>query len=164
MAKAGKQTDDAQQQDTQTVDSVQEQIATLQQQVQEREELYRRALADYRNLQQQTQQEKIRLIQMASAGLMEEMLPTLDHLEMAMQHFKDPSLQMIADQLMQVLQAHGMTSIEAVGQPFDHLTMEAVDTAVGEKDVVVALRRQGYRLNGNVLRHAQVVVGDGTKE
>jgi len=164
MAKAGKQADDAQQQDTQIVDPVQEQIAGLQQQVQEREELYRRALADYRNLQQQTQQEKIRLIQMASAGLMEEMLPTLDHLEMAMQHFKDPSLQMIADQLMQVLQAHGMTRIEAVGQPFDHLTMEAVDTAAGEKDVVVALRRHGYRLNGNVLRHAQVIVGDGTNK
>jgi len=161
MAKAGKQADDAQL--TEEIPTpLQSELEALQQQVQEKEELYRRALADYRNLQAQTQQEKIRLIQMASAGLMEEMLPTLDHLEMALQHFKDPSLQMIADQLLQVLQSHGLARIEVAGQPFDHLTMEAVDTAAGEKDVVVALRRQGYRLNGNVLRHAQVVVGDGT--
>jgi molecular chaperone GrpE len=156
MAKAGKATTD-------TKKAELAELETLQQQVVEKEELYRRALADYRNLQQQTQQERARLIQMAASGVVEDLLPTLDHLEMALQHFKDPSLQMIADSLMQTLQNHGLVRIEAAGMPFDHETMEAVDTAAGEKDVVVQVRRNGYRLNGNVIRHAQVVVGDGVK-
>lgn len=154
MAKAGKATTDTQQQEV-------SELEVLQQQVAEKEELYRRALADYRNLQLQSQQERVRLIQMAAAGVVEDLLPTLDHLEMALQHFADPSLQLIADSLMQTLQGHGLMRIESVGQPFDHETMEAVDTAAGEKDIVVQVRRNGYRLNGNVIRHAQVVVGNG---
>lgn len=162
MAKAGKDPKQAQPEQKEHQDDAQQsELEQLRAQVAEKEELYRRALADFRNLQHQTQQERARLIQMAAAGVMEDLLPTLDHLEMALQHFEDPSLRLIADSLMQTLQNHGLVRIESLGQKFDHETMEAVDTAAGEKDVVTQVRRQGYRLNGNVIRHAQVVVGNG---
>jgi molecular chaperone GrpE len=167
MVKAGQ--DPKQKQSIQEKDqhNLAEQVQALQQQVAEKEEAYRRALADYRNLQQQTQQDRARLIQMAGEQVLSDLLPTLDHIEMALKFVKDEaifrSLELIQGSLLEVVKKHGLERLPVVNQAFDLTTMEAIDTAPGPKNQVVDVYRQGYRLQGNVIRHAQVVVGDGTK-
>lgn len=125
------------------------------------EEAHKRALADYHNLQQRTQQERQIWMERASAELLADLLPTLDHLELALKHFSDPSLKMVASELLKTLERHGLERLPTVGQPFDPNTMEAIDTAAGEKDQVISEQRSGYRLGKSVLRHASVVVGTG---
>lgn len=127
------------------------------------EEAHKRALADYQNLQQRTQQERQIWIERANSELLSDLIPTLDHLDLALQHFSDPSLKMVANQLLKTLERHGLERLTTVGQNFDHATMEAIDTAPGIKDQVISEQRAGYRLGNAVLRHASVVVGTGAK-
>ncbi len=135
-------------------------VAQLQQQVIEKEEAHKRALADYHNLMRRTAEEKKALVASANQNIVSDMLPTLDHLEMAVQHYPDGSLQMIVNDLKKTLEQYGLQRMETVGKPFDPATMEAVDTVQSEDKagVVVREQRAGYRLNDLVLRHAEVVV------
>jgi molecular chaperone GrpE len=141
--------------------ALQVELEKIKAQLNEKHEAHKRALADYQNLQRQQGQERLRIIELAASGVIQDMLPVLDHLQLALQHFADPSLKMIVDEFKQVLHQHGLEEVPAVGKMFDHQTMEAIDTDSGEKDKVTALRRAGYKLNGQVIRHAQVVVGTG---
>lgn len=139
-------------------------VEELQAQLQEKDEAYRRVLADYQNVVKRAQEEKRQWLQVACQDLLSDLLPSLDHLHMAVSHFPDPSLKMIVGDLDRVLVQHGLEKMETLGQSFDAQTMEAVDVAAGEKDQVVAEQLAGFRLNGKVLRHAQVVVGNGEVE
>lgn len=143
---------------------LQSQLAAAQQLASQKEEAYRRALADYQNLQRQTGQEKQRLVQLAEMTLLLDLLPTLDHLEMAITHGVDPAVQMVRDQLFRTLEQHGLTRIPAeVGQEFDPELMEVIDTTDGPPNQVVTIARQGYQLKGTVVRHVQVIVGKAKK-
>lgn len=60
-----------------------------------------------------------------------------------------------------VLEAAGVTEIEAMGQPFDPERHEAVTTAPGPDGQVIEVMRRGYMLQDRVIRPASVVVGSG---
>lgn len=139
--------------------STPDELAQLQQLVNEKEEAHKRVLADYQNLLRRSAEEKKALIASANQNILTDLLPTLDHLELAMQHFSDSSLQMIVGDFKKTLENYGLRRIETVGKAFDPQTMEAVDTEPGEEGKVVKEQRAGYWLNDNVLRHAEVVVG-----
>jgi molecular chaperone GrpE len=141
--------------------SLDQKLEQLQAEVAEKEEAHRRVLADYQNVVKRSQDEKRQWLQVAVGDLVSDLLPSFDHLQLAVAHFPDPSLKMIVGEMERVLQQHGLQKMETVGDPFDALTMEAVDTAPGEKDIVVSEQLAGYRLNGKVIRHAQVIVGNG---
>ncbi len=136
-----------------------DQVLELQALVIEKDEAHKRVLADYQNLLHRSAEEKKVLIASANRTMMSDLLPTLDHLELAMTHFEDSSLQMIVSGLRKTLENYGLRRIETVGLKFDPHTMEAVDTASGEEGIVVREQRAGYRLQDTVLRHAEVVVG-----
>lgn len=142
-----------------TVEELQALLEIEQSAKQSAEEAYKRALADYQNLQFRTQQERAQLIKNAGSELLQDLLPTLDHLDLALKHFTDPSLQMVANELRKTLEQHGLQKIETIGQAFDPSTMEAVDTAPGTENQVVSEQRAGYKLGQAVIRHALVVVG-----
>jgi molecular chaperone GrpE len=136
-------------------------IGELQEQVAQKDAAYRRALADYQNLQRRTQEDQQRFVKLATAGIIERILEPLDHLEMAAKHMNDKGLGMVVQQFLKVLEEEGVKKIETSGKSFDHETMEAIDTADGEKDQVVQEQSAGYMMNGYVLRTAKVVVGSG---
>lgn len=123
---------------------------------QERE---RRAQADYQNLLRRTQEEKARLIALANADLLHELLQPLDHLEMAAQQLQDNGLQMVVAQFAATLSQFGLEKIEVMNQPFSVETMEVVDRQTEAGETVVKVVAPGYRLNGQVIRHAKVIVG-----
>lgn len=125
----------------------------------ELENKYKRALADYQNLEKRTREERINWIKTANKELLLRLLPVLDTLLFTKQHSQDKNLEISAAQFLDVLKNEGIERIEAEGKEFDPKTMECIQTEEGEEGKVVAELRPGYLLNGVVLRAAQVKVG-----
>ena len=67
----------------------------------------------------------------------------------------------IGRKLASVLEAVGVSRIEAQGAKFDPSMHEAVGGAPGEEGMVVRELATGYKLNERVLRPARVLVGSG---
>ncbi len=131
-----------------------------------------RLQADFDNFRKRTLREKNELFESANQELMLEILPVLDHLQLAIkaaithqadQAFRD-GLTLIFDQLMGALSKFGLNPIKTEKQCFDHNLFEAVNTmpSVTEPEgMVLTLVRSGYMLNNKLLRPAQVVVSSG---
>lgn len=136
-------------------------LEDLKNKAQEYEEKYKRVLADYHNREKQVTTERVAYMKMANRWLIEALLEPLDFMEKATEHIEDKGLKMVTARFYQVLGDEGLVEIDAMGKPFDEKTMEAVDTAEGEKDVVVKVVSKGFRLHDQVIRHARVVVGKG---
>jgi molecular chaperone GrpE len=70
-------------------------------------------------------------------------------------------LELVQRDLESVLSKHGVTEVEALGQPFDPSVHEALaqlpDASVPANTVVQVFQR-GFRLRDRLLRPAQVVV------
>lgn len=136
-------------------------IQELTQQVHELKEADLRSKADYQNLVRRTQEERSKLVKLASLGIVEDLLQPLDHLSMAAAQLKDSGLDMVVKQFWTVLNQHGLVETQVEGLPFDPHTMEVVDKQ-GDSDIVTGVVTRGYQLNGEVIRHAKVVVGGQT--
>lgn len=134
---------------------------TTNRQIEELNHQWKRALADYQNLQRRYEAEKTDFIAFASSNLILKLLTVLDHLKLARQKINDQGLTVAIVEFDRILQEEGLEEISAQGQPFDPATMEAVETVDGEKDKVVSVIAEGYTLKGKLLRPARVRVGKG---
>jgi len=150
----------AEEETTATEDSeVVDELEELKQQIGDFENKYRRALADYQNLQKRTQEEKGEWIRSANRDLLLRILTVLDTLMLAQQHTQDKNIQVTVQQFLDVLKSEGVVKIDAVGKKFDPNTMEAIATDVGEEGIVLEELRIGFMMNDKLLRAAQVKVG-----
>lgn len=131
----------------------------LLQKVQELEDKYRRALADYQNLQRRTQDEKREWARFSNKDVILKLLPILDTLMLAEKHTQDQNFVLTVQQFLSALEQEGVKRIKTVGEDFNPHTMEAVATTEGEKGKVVEEMRAGYMFYDTVLRAAQVIVG-----
>jgi molecular chaperone GrpE len=65
-------------------------------------------------------------------------------------------------QILEVLKRHGVTPIEALGQPFDPNKHQAIQSRPAEKgqepNTVVQVAQQGFMIHDKVLRPAAVIV------
>lgn len=134
-----------------------------------KEALYK--VAEFENYRKRVIKEKADLINMGGKGLMLALLPVIDDLERAEEHIaKSEDVEalkegvlMISQKLRTTLHQQGLEPIEAKGEKFDTDVHEAVtmfpvqDEA--QKGTVIDCIQQGYKMNGNVIRHAKVVVG-----
>lgn len=140
------------------------------------EDLYRRALADYQNLLKQTAIEKQEIIKFANERLLHEIFPVYDNLKLALKHSEnvgqikngiDEGLKYVLKQFKDALENFGVTEIKTVGEKFDHNTMEAIDKQITDdkdKDGLVAEElKGGYMLNSKVIEHARVIVWEAIK-
>lgn len=122
-------------------------------------EKYLRALADYHNLEKQTQAWREDFVKFASSGLIKKLLEILDDLEKAEEHLKDDGLSMVIKKFKDTLFAEGLTEIKLEGQEFDPNLAEVVSTEPSEKpNIVNKVLQKGYDLNGRVIRPAKVIV------
>ncbi len=131
----------------------------LKQKVADLENNYKRALADYQNLEKRVREEKSNWIKVANKELLLRILPILDTLLFASVHSKDQSLTVSIQQFLDVLKSEGVERVKTVGEEFDPRTMECVVTEEGEDGKVLEELRSGYMLGEHVLRPAQVKVG-----
>lgn len=139
-------------------------IKELETQVQELTLSWKRALADYQNLERRIKEDKEQFAKYAKGALIEKLLPALDNLEKTKEHLDDKSLEISIKGLNDILVNEGLAEINALGQKFNPETMHAVDVVPGEEGIVIGVFQKGYSLFDKVLRPAQVRVGKGKEE
>jgi molecular chaperone GrpE len=138
-----------------------ESLEKLQTKVIELEENWKRALADYRNLEKRISQQQETFVRLASAALVDKLLGVLDDLERAAGHISDEGLDLVLTQFKSVLESEGVKEIKTEREEFDPETMDCVEMVDGPKNMVTRTTVKGYRLNSNVIRPAKVEVGKG---
>jgi len=129
---------------------------------------YQRLAADFENYRRRTRQELIDRTQYANEQLLLKLLPLLDNFRRALDHAPagtDQSwfegIKLIARQFETILEAHGVSSIPAVGGMFNPSQHEAIareETDAHEEGTVVEEIQRGYRLHEKVLRPTLVKV------
>ena len=136
-----------------------EEIAQLKQENEELENQYKRALADYQNLQKRSAEERQNWIRAANKELLLRLFPVLDTLMLAYKHDQNNSIKVCIGQFHDTLKAEGVTRIKTEGEKFNPETMECVTTTDGEEGKVIEEIRAGYLIYDKLLRPAQVIVG-----
>lgn len=137
-----------------TADEIIEQLVEQLEVITDKEQ---RALADYQNLVRRTRKDKTKITKLAAKNFVEDLLQPLSHLAMASEQLNDTGLSMVVEQLWVSLESNGLQKIDAMGKDFDIETMEVTDK--GEKSKkVIKIVSDGYRLNGEVIRHAKVIL------
>jgi len=134
-------------------------IDKLREKIKELEEQWKRALADYDNLEKRIGRERQAMADNAGEALVDKLLFVFDNLERACQNITEPGLEMIRDQFWQVLSSEGVERIAAKGKLFNPYLMDAVAMAPGPKEEVIEEVEPGYLYKGKCLRPAKVKVG-----
>lgn len=127
--------------------------------------------AEFDNYRKRTLKEKSELILNGSSTTLEALLPVIDDMERAIdgqdavddvEALKEGQ-QLIYKKLMHVLSTLGLKAIDTKDQLFDVDFHEAVAMVPTDDDTnkgkVIDCVQKGYTLNGKVLRHAKVAVG-----
>lgn len=124
------------------------------------EEKYKRARADYINLERRVKGQQEEFLKFANSVLVLKLLPILDDLEKALSNNKDEGLELILKNLKEVLKSEGVEEIKVkVGDKFDPEVMECTMAEGGGEDVKVSkVLGKGYKMKEKVLRPAQVKV------
>jgi molecular chaperone GrpE len=126
-----------------------------------------RLQADFENYRKRVLREQTALVERATEGLVEQLLPVVDSFELAVKNIGSESdveslrkgVELVYAELLGVLERAGLEPINALGKPFDPNLHEAVmhDDGAGEPRVGGVLR-SGWKLKGRVLRPAMVKV------
>lgn len=145
-------------------ENLEKQVSELKDKVEHLESSWKRALADYKNLEKRTAEEKQGYINIIKIQILEAFLPFIDNLEKIEGNSKDEGLALTLKDLRKTLGLMGIEEISAEGKDFDVNTMEAIETIEGEKNKVLKIHQKGYLLNGNLLRPAKVAVGQEKQE
>lgn len=120
---------------------------------------WKRALADYQNLEKRYERERTDFVQFANSNLILRLVGVLNHLERAAEALKDKGLDLIVAEFKRVLAGEGLEEINSQGAEFDPNLMEAVEVVQGkEKGKVAEVVNKGYLLKGKVLLPAKVKV------
>jgi molecular chaperone GrpE len=152
--------------------SVLEDLESLRARATERDQflsLLKRTQADFENYQKRNQRERDQERRFAAAALAIDLLPVLDNLERATAAAQQagetgPLVQgvsMVHGQLLDLLRRHGITPIDALGQPFDpnlHSAVMQQPSSDVAPNTVLQVLEQGFMHHDRVLRPARVVV------
>lgn len=140
-------------------DNVSEEVSTFEQELKEVEGKYKRALADYQNLEKRVREERIQWIKAANKELLLRILIVLDTLLLAKKHSDEKTLGIATQQFLDVLRSEGVVLIETKGKKFDPKLMECITVVEGKDGEVIEELRPGFMLHDSVLRPAHVSVG-----
>ena len=144
--------------------------ATLQ--AEKNKDLYLRTVADLDTSRRKVKREKQELAKFALQPLVEELLPSVDLVEMAIEASKGADeckslivgVEMVCSQIKKTLASFGVEEISAAGKEFDPNLEDCVSHEPNEsvaENKVVKVTRAGYTYNGRLLRPASVIVSSG---
>jgi molecular chaperone GrpE len=128
-------------------------------------DLAKRTKAEFENFRKRVARQAAEAEIRGRGELARDLVPVLDNLERALaaanpeeDHLAE-GVRLVRDELVAVLARAGVESYEPAGEAFDPDWHEAMLTRPGEAGLVLEVLEKGYRLNGQVLRPARVVVG-----
>ena len=128
--------------------------------------LAQRTQADFENYRKRMARDNAAAVDRGMAKLAKELLPALDHLELALKAAEGhedvvKGFAMVAGELQAALARVGIQAFSPKGEVFDpneHEAMASQPSEGAESGTVIEVYQQGYRINGAVLRPARVVV------
>ena len=146
-----------------------DELAAVKAQRQEYLDGWQRCKADSVNARKEMLASAERLGEKAKEGLMGDIIPALDGFDMAadspawqsMDAGWRVGIEQIRNQLLDVLSRHGVERFGKVGEQVDHAIHETAgesDEFPGDSGTVAKILRYGYKMNGQVLRAAQIIV------
>ena len=145
-----------------------ENIQTMQTELDELNERYKRIFAEFENYKKRTQKEKDNLYNSILGDIIMTVLPVIDNLEIAVNaECKDENykqgVELVQKQFKEFLAKNKVQEIPALGETFDPGLHEAVssiqDDSKGVQEIVQEYRK-GYKIGEKVIRHSMVVVAN----
>jgi len=127
------------------------------------EDQLKRAVADYRNLENRNRDEKLEFIKFANKNLIEQLLPAFDTLLLAEKYTDDQNFKVTVKHVLEVLKQAGIERVETAEKDYNPATMEVIEVVEGDDNKVVEELQPGFTLFGKTIRPARVKVG-GKKE
>ncbi len=138
----------------------------------EKDELFgrlQRVSADYANFQKRVPKQISDTIAYEKEKIIKTLLPILDNFERTLKntHLSENvdslvnGVKIIYDQMLDILELHGVEQVKAAGEVFDPALHEAImQKAEPEKEENIVLEelQKGYTLNGRVIRPCRVIV------
>jgi molecular chaperone GrpE len=131
-------------------------------------ELAKRTQADFENYRKRMAREQAAAAERGAKKLAKELLPALDHLELSLKgaegHADEDVIKgfaLVRDELLAALGKSGIQAFSPAGEPFDpneHEAMAQRPAEDAESGTVLEVYQQGFRINGQILRPARVVV------
>jgi len=118
-----------------------------------------RSLADYSNLEKRIESQRQLFVTLATTSILSKMVEVLDDFNLAQKHLNDPGLKMAIDKFNSVLKIEGLEEINPQNLEFDPQSMECIAAVDGRENFVIEVKKLGYKLNGHLIRPAQVTVG-----
>jgi molecular chaperone GrpE len=151
------------------LETLRSQLQSAEQKRDEYLDLAQRTRADFENYQKRMKRDLAEERRYAQAPLAADLLGAIDNLERAVAAAQQAGEQgplvqgvaMVHTQLLDILRRHGVTRIEAQGQPFDPNLHQAVMQQPSKEHpplTVLQVLEQGYMIHDRVLRPARVVV------
>jgi molecular chaperone GrpE len=129
--------------------------------------LAKRTQADFENYRKRMARENAQAAERGAAKLAKELLPALDHLEIAIKAAEGGHAEvvkgfaLVRDELLAALAKSGIQAFSPEGEPFDpneHEAMVQQPSEDAESGTVLQVYQQGFRINGQILRPARVIV------
>jgi molecular chaperone GrpE len=153
-------------------DNVEPAEKSLEEKLAEMQDKYLRLSAEFDNYRRRTLREKMELAKYGGESLLLNILPLIDDFERALSHMESATdcvamkkgIDLIYVKLMEFLKQSGISEIESLDCDFNVDLHHAVaKNVVGEKEKkgkIIEVVQKGYYLQGKVLRHSKVVVGE----
>jgi molecular chaperone GrpE len=128
-----------------------------------------RAQADAMNTQRRAEKEIEKARKFALERICADLLSVIDNMERALEAAGEnggndsllEGIELTRKGFMDILEKHGVQSVDPLGEPFDPETAQAmsmVEQPDAEPNSVIAVMQKGYTLNGRLLRPAMVMV------
>ena len=154
---------------TEDREEVQEAKEDLKQLLDDANDKYVRLYADFVNYKKIADRNKEELLKYANEEIITDILTVIDHLELALHHSSEgetssslaEGVNLTLKELINVLEKHGLVTIDAMGKSFDpvvHHAMSQIESEDAEENTIVKEFRKGYMLKERVLRAAMVGV------
>ncbi len=155
-----------------TIKKLKEKLKVSEAQSKEYLDGWQRAKADFINIRKRDEEAKLEFLKYAKEETMLDIIPVLDSFDLAFLNKKAweelpkdwrIGIESIYNQLISVLEAHGVKKIVPMGETYDpklHEAVESLPVSEKEKDgVVLEVLQAGYTLAGKEVRPAKVKVG-----
>ena len=144
-------------------------LAAAQVEAEDYKDRWMRSQAEFANARKRMEKQRIDAYSNATANVIDKLLPIVDDFERAMENLPPEiqshswleGIQLVQRKLLATLDTFNVTSIDAVGQPFDPNLHEAITqemTDAYESGMVCRVLQTGYKIGDRVIRPSLVVV------
>ncbi len=156
----------------------QEQLAELENKINELRESNLRKKAELENMMKRMQRERVQIYETSKAAAVEHFLPVNDDLQRTIEALEsnenegktdaagiEDGVKMIYNKFQEVLKKYNVEKIDQIGVPFnvdihDALMRQEPEDENIESDIVLQVLENGYRIGDRTIRHAKVIVSE----